>query len=169
MMKWFAHELSPVFPSHENTLCSSREAACADHFRLIMSPDAMPPDAATPGGATAAGLEAEKVFRSLSGWVGIDGCHALFTRARAQETAKHPPLELLQLTPRAKQYLTGIPEAGAIYGDDATVNAIKSMLSSTVSLLDRLIGGDMAARLMERELPESEQHDSTSKQRSTET
>ncbi len=129
----------------------------------------IPPEASALADAIAAGLDAEKVFQNLSRWIGIDGCHALFMRARAQEAAKHLPLELLQLTPRAKRYVTGIPEAGAAYGDAVTANAIKSMLSSTVSLLARLIGADIAANLMERTLTGSEQHDSTSKQRSTET
>jgi hypothetical protein len=101
-----------------------------------------------------AGLSAEALYKALSQWVGIDGCHALFARALADALREHPLLGALQLRPRAKTYLDGVAAAVSKYGETATADAIEATLTGTIELLGRLIGADMAANLIERGLLE---------------
>lgn len=102
--------------------------------------------------ASVAAQAGEELYRALSRWIGSDGCHALFTRARAQEQAANHPLESLQLTPRHDPYIIGVEESIEEYGNDATASAIESMLVGMIELLGRLIGVDMATSLIERSL-----------------
>jgi len=104
--------------------------------------------------ASAAAQAGEELYRALSRWIGSDGCHALFMRARAQEQVANRPLESLQLSPRHDPYITGIEESVEEYGNDATADAIESMLVGMIELLGRLIGVDMATSLIERSLSE---------------
>lgn len=104
--------------------------------------------------ASAAARAGEKLYRALSRWIGTDGCHALFTRARAQELASHPPLDSLQVRPRQEPYIAGVEETIGEYGNDATADAIESMIVGMIELLGRLIGVDMATNLIERSLSE---------------
>jgi len=75
-------------------------------------------------------------------------------RARAQEQVANRPLESLQLSPHHDPYITGIEESVEEYGNDATADAIESMLVGMIELLGRLIGVDMATSLIERSLSE---------------
>ncbi len=104
--------------------------------------------------ASSAALAVDELYRSLSRWIGADGCHALFTRARAQGQGEHPPLDMLQVQARSKPYVEGVAETIAEYGEAATADAIESMLVRMIELLGRLIGEDMATNLIERSLPE---------------
>ncbi len=110
--------------------------------------------------ASVAAQAGEELYRALSRWIGSDGCHALFTRARAQEQGANRPLESLQLSPRHDPYITGIEESVEEYGNDATADAIESMLVGMIELLGRLIGVDMATSLIERSLSEFAQDNS---------
>jgi hypothetical protein len=105
--------------------------------------------------STVAALSVEALYKGLSQWVGIDGCHALFARALADAQGEHPMLSALRLRPRAKPYLDGVASAASKYGDTATADAIEATLTGTIELLGRLIGADMAANLIERSLLES--------------
>ena len=104
--------------------------------------------------ASAAAQAGEELYRALSRWIGSDGCHALFTRARAQEQAANRPLESLRLSPRHDPYILGVEEAIGEYGNGPTADAIESMLVGMIELLGRLIGVDMATSLIERSLSE---------------
>lgn len=104
--------------------------------------------------ASAAALAGEGLYRALSRWIGSDGCHALFTRARAQEQPTNRALESLQLSPRHDPYIIGVEESIGEYGVDATADAIEAMILGMIELLGRLIGVDMATSLIERSLSE---------------
>jgi hypothetical protein len=104
----------------------------------------------------AAASAGDQLYRELSRWVGPDGCHALFTRARAQARTEYPALEQIQFHARSEPYLDGVAEAIIAHGDPATAEAIESMLVRLVELLGRLIGDDMAMKLIERNLDASE-------------
>ena len=104
--------------------------------------------------ASSAALAGEGLYRALSRWIGSDGCHALFTRARAQEQPGNRALESLQLSPHHDPYIIGVQESIAEYGDDATADAIEAMIVGMIELLGRLIGVDMATSLIERSLSE---------------
>jgi hypothetical protein len=110
--------------------------------------------------ASAVALAGEGLYRAISRWIGSDGCHALFTRARAQEQPANRALDSIQLRPRHDPYITGVDDSIGEYGDDATANAIESMIVGMIELLGRLIGVDMATSLIERSLSEFQQDNS---------
>lgn len=116
------------------------------------------------GGDTAARAAAsacDHLYRELSRWVGVDGCHALFTRALAQARTEYPALAEIQLHVRSEPYIDGLAATIMAHGDAATVVALESMLVRLVELLGRLIGDDMATKLIERSLAASETRDAT--------
>ena len=102
--------------------------------------------------AGAAGDACGHAYKALSRWVGSDGCHALFTRALAQARADHPALEHIRLRARGEPYVEGIGEATMEYGDAVGAGALEAMLAGLVELLGRLIGDDMAIKLIELSL-----------------
>ena len=113
---------------------------------------------ASAGGDTdarAAAAACNDLYNELSRWVGSDGCHALFTRALAQAQTEHPALGQIKLRARSEPYIDGLAETIMAYGDDATAEALKSMLVRLVELLGRLIGDDMGMKLIERSLTAS--------------
>jgi hypothetical protein len=114
------------------------------------------------GGETAARAAAaacDNLYRELSRWVGSDGCHALFTRALADTRIEYPALAQIQLRARSEPYIDGVAETIMAHGDPATAEALESMLVRLVELLGRLIGDDMAVKLIERSLASSERGD----------
>ncbi len=111
--------------------------------------------------ARAAASACEHLYRELSTWVGPDGCHALFMRALAQARTEYPALGQIQLHARAEPYIDGVAATIMAEGDAATAEALESMLVRLVELLGRLIGDDMATRLIEQTLTASETSDAT--------
>jgi hypothetical protein len=112
--------------------------------------------------AHAAAAACDGLYRDLSRWVGRDGCHALFTRARAEALTEHPALAQVQLGAQSELYVEGVAEAISAHGDDATARAIETMLLRVVELLSRLIGDDMATKLIGRSVAASGPDDATS-------
>lgn len=102
--------------------------------------------------ARAAAAASDDLYRELSRWVGRDGSHALFTRALAQARLDYATLDRVQLRPRSEPYLDGVAESIMSSGDAAVAEALESMLVHLVELLGRLIGDDMAAKLIERSM-----------------
>ena len=64
--------------------------------------------------------------------------------------------------------MDGIPETIMAHGDAATAEALESMLVHLVALLGRLIGDDMAAKLIGRSMGVSELRGTTSDSRGEE-
>jgi hypothetical protein len=117
------------------------------------------------GGDTPARIAAaacDQLYQELSRWVGPDGCHALFTRALAQAAIEYPALGQIHLRPRSEPYIDGVAETIMASGDAITAEALESMLVRLVELLGRLIGDDMAMKLIERSLAASETGERTS-------
>lgn len=117
--------------------------------------------AVTDSAARAAAAACDHLYRDLSRWVGPDGCHALFTRARAQAQADHPALDQIHPIAGSEFYLHGVAETIMAHGDAATGKALESMLISLIELLGRLIGDDMATKLIGRALHASDRRDAT--------
>lgn len=92
----------------------------------------------------------ERVFSGLAQWVGVDGSRALFVRARAQARDEHPLLENIEMAGRPASSLNGVEEAMQSHGEAATVAALEAVITALVSLLGRLIGEDMALKLISR-------------------
>jgi hypothetical protein len=125
--------------------------------RLIDSRRSERPGADSAARTTAAACD--HLYRELARWVGTDGCHALFTRALAQARTEHPALGQIQLRSRSDPYIDGLAETITAHGDAATAEALEPMLVRLVELLGRLIGDDMAMKLIERSLAASERGD----------
>lgn len=107
--------------------------------------------------ARAAAEACDSLYRELSRWVGHDGCHALFARALAETRPQYPALEKIQLRPRSELYIEGLADSIMARGDPETAEALESMLVRLVELLGRLIGEDMASKLIDRTFGDSEQ------------
>ena len=118
--------------------------------RLIESrqPEREQPD----GHARTVAVACNDLYSGLTRWVGRDGSHALFTRALAQSRADSRTLEQIRLRPGAEPYVDGVEESIQSHGDSTVAQALESMLVQLVELLDRLIGGDMATKLIERSI-----------------
>jgi len=104
------------------------------------------------GDTAACAAACDDLYRNLSRWVGSDGCHALFKRALAETRAVRPALEQIQLRAHSDPYIDGVADALAEHGEAATADAFESLLFSLVELLGRLIGDDMASKLIEQSL-----------------
>ena len=96
------------------------------------------------------------LYRDLSQWVGTDGCHALFSRALAQSRKERAALELIRLSAGSEPYADGVAESLKEHGDEATAEALEVMLVRLVELLERLVGDEMAMKLIERSFIASE-------------
>jgi len=114
------------------------------------------------GEARAAAGACDSLYRELSRWVGSDGCHALFTRALVQAATEFPALSKIQLRARSEPYIDGVAETIMAHGGDATAEALEALLVRLVELLGRLIGDDMAMKLIERSMAASERGHSSS-------
>jgi hypothetical protein len=126
------------------SLLVARELA----IRLISSEAAGRAESpATPDAAAAA---TDRLYRGLSRWIGRDGCHALFTRALAETRMSHPLLEEIELRPGSDRYLDATAPAIMLHGSAAANSALESMLVAVIELLARLIGDDMALKLIEQ-------------------
>jgi hypothetical protein len=71
-------------------------------------------------------------------------------------------LAQIQLRTRSQPYIDGVPETIMAHGDAATAEALESMLVHVVELLGRLIGDDMAKKLIEHSVGTSERADTLS-------
>lgn len=143
----------------KDTLSRDQPPARQIAHRLINSPRSKRAGGDTAARAAAAACD--HLYRELSRWVGSDGCHALFTRALAQARTEYPALGQIQLRARLEPYIDGVAETIMAHGGAATAEAIESMLARLIELLGRLIGDDVAMKLIERSLAASERGDAT--------
>jgi hypothetical protein len=106
--------------------------------------------------ARAAAAAADQLYRELSRWVGVDGCYALFFRALSQARNDYPALGQIEIRARSQPHFDSVAETIMARGDPATAEGIEFMLERLVELLGRLIGDDMARKLIERSFAASE-------------
>ena len=105
--------------------------------------------------AHAAFSACNELYQNLSRWVGRDGCHALFTRALAEARTDYPLLKEIQFRARSEPCVEGVTQTIDAYGAAQTAEAIESMLAGLIELLGRLIGDDIAMKLIEESFAES--------------
>jgi hypothetical protein len=106
--------------------------------------------------ARAAAAACNHLYRGLSRWVGSDGSRALFSRALAEARTDHPSLMQIELRVRSEPYVDGVTETIMAHGEAATRAGLESMLVRLIALLGRLIGDEMAMKLIEQSLAASE-------------
>lgn len=112
--------------------------------RLIASEAAQSTDA-----AAAAHAALERAYRSLSRWVGPAGARALFARALIETSPTHPAVAALELGDAPEMGLGGLAASVGAHGTDATAAGLEATLTAALRLLGRLIGDDVATRLLD--------------------
>lgn len=90
----------------------------------------------------------ERVHRELSRALGSHGSEALFARALSQSQLAHPSLCGVRLGRQAKPDSEGLGAMVSVHGEASVIAALDALLETWLTLLGRLIGDDMAARLV---------------------
>ena len=91
-----------------------------------------------------------RVSANLSRWFGIDGTNALFARALVRAQADHPALANVRYSRQSAVCLERLAENARIHGADAAADGVAAMLTALIEQLGRLIGPDIAVRLVEQ-------------------
>ena len=94
----------------------------------------------------------DQLYRELSRWIGADECQALFARALARTQASHPALRDIRLGGSSDSCLEGVAESVQVHGASAVAEGLESMLVALIKLLGRLIGDDMASKVIEQSI-----------------
>jgi hypothetical protein len=132
------------------TLPQSRTAE--ELARRLLARDAPAQDA--PEAVAAATERAcARVSADLSRWFGIDGTDALFTRALVRAQADHPALANVRYSRQSTVCLERLSESARIHGAKAATDGVAAILTALIELLGRLIGQDIAMRLVEQSVP----------------
>jgi hypothetical protein len=105
--------------------------------------------AAADRSSVAATRICDQLYRDFSRWIGADGCDALFARALARAQHDHPALNDIHLG-RSDSCLDGVAESVQAHGASAVAEGLEEMLVALIELLGRLIGDDMASKLIEQ-------------------
>lgn len=93
------------------------------------------------------------VTQSLREALGPDGCSALLARALAECEPDHPALRQMRGADERELQLHGIPAVVATHGIVAVEAAVEALITSLLGILARLIGDDMALRLIDLDIP----------------
>jgi hypothetical protein len=92
----------------------------------------------------------ERTYAELGRWLGASGSHALFTRVLAQTRRAYPAIGRIDVRAGPEPRLEHVADAVRAHGGDAVANALAEALVGLLALLERLVGEDLAARLLER-------------------
>ena len=107
-------------------------------------------DAADPGTPGEVAADAERVTGDvrtrLIVWIGSEGYHLLLQRALAQAGDAQPALHALSSD---HGHVRGIPEAVRTHGPAKVADGIGAMLAALIDRLGRVVGAEMAERLVE--------------------
>lgn len=103
----------------------------------------------------AAGLQraCARVSANLRDSVGEDGRDALLARALARTESDHPALKDICTLNNGAIRLDGMVAGVDAHGVVPVTSAIEALLASLLDVLGRLIGEDMAMRLLDHDLP----------------
>lgn len=92
-----------------------------------------------------------RVSANLRDSLGEDGANALLGRALARTEADHPALKDIRRLNEGGIHLDGVVASVATHGVAEVTAAVEALLAALVQILGRLIGDDMAIRLVEIE------------------
>ena len=99
----------------------------------------------TPASVVAA---CARAYEDLERWFGSAGCNALFARALAQARATQPALKGIGLRESPVLEFEHVEPGVEAFGAVAVALALEEVLVALVALLGRMIGEDMAERLL---------------------
>ena len=93
-----------------------------------------------------------RVRANLCDSVGDDGCSALLARALARTESDHPALTDIRKLNNGIVHLDGVVESVEAHGVAPVTAAIEALFATLVDVLGRLIGEDMAMKLLDHDL-----------------
>ena len=99
--------------------------------------------------ALAVQVASELAFRKLTLSLGVNGFHALLSRAMNEVQGAHPSLLPLRVGRQLSPAIEGMAHSVDAHGAAAVVAGLDALLEALLALLGRLIGTDMVARLVE--------------------
>jgi hypothetical protein len=94
-----------------------------------------------------------RVCANLRDSVGDDGRDALLARALARTESDYPALKDIRRVNNGAIHLDGVVASAEAHGVAAVTAAIEALLAALLEVLGRLIGEDMAVKLLDHDLP----------------
>jgi hypothetical protein len=141
----------PDEESHEaTTRLTPPQSPTAEELARRLLAREEPAEGAPDTVAAATGRVCGRVSTNLSRWFGIDGTNALFARALVRAQADHPALATVRYSRSSAVCLDGLPESVRVHGAEAAAGGVAAILTALIDLLGRLIGPDLAMRLVEQ-------------------
>ena len=123
----------------------------------MLARDARPGQSADSAAAAAALQRTlARVGEQLGDALGADGRNALLARALSQTEKEHPALRKIRRIDNDTIQLEGVVTTVEADGVAAVTAAIEALLAAVIEVLSRLIGEDMAIRLIDHEDATSE-------------
>ena len=102
----------------------------------------------------------ERVWDELSKWTGVDGSHALLTRAVALAKAENPGLlRNARVGSRSRSWLEGVADNPSTNGATVGNEGVEFILASLMELLGRLVGNQIAINMLQPCLPDNSSGD----------
>jgi hypothetical protein len=130
--------------------------------RRILARDALAAEYGTGSAPGAANLALQRscirVTDALRHSMGDAGCAALLARALTRTEGAHPVLKELHGRGDEGMRLDGIAACADVHGIDTVRAAIEALIAALVDILTRLIGDDMAIRLLDHDGPQPRGH-----------
>ena len=83
--------------------------------------------------------------------LGEDGSNALLVRALARTEAGHPALKSIRRLNEGRIHLDSVAAGVEAHGVTAVTSAIEALLAALIEILGRLIGDEMAIRLIDQD------------------
>jgi len=99
--------------------------------------------------ALAVRVACEHALRDLTHSLGVNGVQALLARALTQVQGVHPSVLQLRVGRQLSPSIEGLAQSIEAHGARAVVAGLDALLEALLTLLGRLIGTDMVARLVE--------------------
>jgi hypothetical protein len=112
-----------------------------------------PSEEGTTATALQVAVACERMCRTLTRSLGAIGSRVLLERALSQAQAEYAALREVRINTRGDLALNGVELAVVAHGETAVVAGLEMVLSALLSLLERLIGRDMVARLVAQSAP----------------
>ena len=100
-----------------------------------------------------------RVSENLRDSMGEDGANALLARALARTEAHHPAVKNIRRLNEGGTHLDGVVASVETHGVTAVTAAVEALLGALVEILGRIIGEDMALRLVDPDSPQSRKGD----------
>lgn len=90
----------------------------------------------------------QAVGLALSQWCGPFAYHSVLSRAVATVQASSTAMAPLRVTGPLTVTLEGFEDVEALHGETALLDGVQTLLATVITVLDRVIGKDMAMRVV---------------------